>query len=180
MNNELNSLKNYKVELSEDKKNISEAINYTLEYNIKKANQNKIFFYLSSIVSIILNAAIPVIYQFNQLNIERTKLIVIIISTISAIITSISALFWLKDSWIRYRTCAETLKSECYKFNGKIGEYAGENSEREKIFIKTINDIWLGNVNKWEEIHSEKSDISSQEQNENEKRNEEPHQTIEP
>jgi hypothetical protein len=152
MNREMKSLATYTVTLSDEK--VSNAVKSTLEYYVKEACRNKFCFFLTSIISIILNATIPVLYQFEIDKIER---IIIIISTISAIATSIAGLFWLKESWLRSRESAERLKSECNKFNGKVGKYNTEEKEREDEFIMVFESIHTANLTQWKESHKEEN-----------------------
>lgn len=121
---------------------IKKRVYDTLVWNIKKATYYKRFFYYFSIISLILNAAIPVINQLNNYSI-----LVTIISSIGFVITSILTLVNFKDVWYRYRVTSEIIKAECMRLNCKIGEY--ENDDREKVFLNNFEEILLDERNLW-------------------------------
>lgn len=121
---------------------IKKRVYNTLEWNIKKATYYKRFFYCFSIISLVLNAAIPIINQLNNYSIWVT-----VISSIGFVITSILTLINFKDVWYRYRVTSEIIKAECMKLNCKIGEY--ENDDRESIFLDKFERILSDERNLW-------------------------------
>lgn len=121
---------------------IKKRVYNTLMWNIKKATYYKRFFYSFSIVSLTLNAMIPIINQLNNYSIWVT-----IISSVVFVITGILTLVNFKDVWYRYRVTSEIIKAECMKLNCKIGEY--ENDNRERIFLKKFEEILSDERNLW-------------------------------
>lgn len=132
---EIKNLNNYYVELED--KNLTNIVNSTLYYYVRNAIIYKWVFYIFSVLSISLNASIPII---NQISWEYSSLVVSIISGCTAIITGMLALLCFKDSWHRYRTYAELLKTECNHFKAGIGKYDGTEN-RISLFIESFEKI---------------------------------------
>ncbi len=130
-------LNTYEVNLKNE--NVKKTVEMTLKYYVHRALIFKYMYYILSILAVVLNASIPVLSQINWV---QNKLMVTIISSVVTVITSVQALIRLKESWIRYRGCAEALKSECVQFNGNINEYNDEDlEEKERIFIMNFEKI---------------------------------------
>jgi hypothetical protein len=159
---ELDTLDMYAVSLENDK--IEEVIKHTLKYYVKRALVNKFLFIALSIITITLNAGIPVI---NQIKWDGSRLLVTIISSIASVITGIIALLGVKDVWFRYRSYAELLKSECIKFNSGIPPY-DKKSRKEMIhlFITNYDNMYLSERKLWElQMKQNKLDDSIQSHN---------------
>ncbi len=134
---EYKHLYNYSVNLSFEKNQL--VITETLKYYVKKALLYKYTYYVASLASLLLNFTIPVINQIDWL---ENRVIITIISSVTALITSTIGLMGLKDKWYRSRTAAENIKSECIKFNACIGIYEDEDVKRkEKNLILNFESI---------------------------------------
>ena len=77
--------------------------------------------------------------------VEEGSTIVIIITGISAVVTAISG--WLgrealavdsETKWVKARGFAEAIKSECFRFAGGVGDYAGGGDKAETAFSDRV------------------------------------------
>lgn len=127
---EVKNLEYYYVDLKND--DLSNVVNKTLYYYVKNSILYKLLFYTLSFFSITMNASIPII---NQIDWENSTMVVTIISACTAVITGMLALLCLKESWYRYRTAAEKLKTECNQFNAEIGDYRQIDTKIESFII---------------------------------------------
>mgnify|MGYP002611856114 CR=1 FL=1 len=137
MEEELKSLEIYVRDIKNDI--ISKRILQIMQWNIKKADFNKKWYYILTFFSFLLNISIPVINEFNA---ERKY-----ITIISALVTFLTGCFNFKDSWYRYRKSTEEIKSECIKCASNLGEYSVEN--KEAILISKVEEINLQERKVW-------------------------------
>lgn len=116
---------------------IKDRIQHLLDWYMRKATFYKCLFYTLSSIVIFINTFIPVI---SQLSIEKKDIVVSVISSIAAVITSIVSLFTMKETWFRYRNHVELIKQECIKCITKIDQYSehDKDNDREKLLIKNI------------------------------------------
>lgn len=158
--NEIQNLENYYIKFSNS--NNSAIINKTLEHYVQKSIFHKNLFFNLSIAVIILNASIPLINSIPDL---KTNILTSIASTLTVIITSILTILAAKDNWMRYRSYAEELKTECNLFNNNIGEYSCENIElKEQRFILSFERINKSERTLWKSTHeNDKVNVPSDE-----------------
>lgn len=121
---------------------IKKRVHQVLEWNIKKATNNKRIFYCLSILILVLNASIPIINQLNGY-----AAIVTAVSSIVTVITGVVTLINFKDIWYRYRLTTENIKRECIMLSCKYGEYKDE--DRENKFIRNFEKILLDERDLW-------------------------------
>ena len=140
MEEELKSLEIYVRDIKNDI--ISKRILQIMQWNIKKADFNKKWYYILTFFSFLLNISIPVINEFNA---ERKY--ITIISALVTFLTGCLAIFNFKDSWYRYRKSTEEIKSECIKCTSNLGEYSVEN--KEAILISKVEEINLQERKVW-------------------------------
>lgn len=155
--NEYQGLDNYDVELSVEKNQL--VVIDTLRYYVRKALLYKYVYYVTSLVSLLLNFTIPVINQIDWLG---NRVTITIISSLTALITSTIALIGLKDKWYRSRTAAENIKTECNKFNAGVGVYDNTDIvKKEKEFISNFELIINQDKILWKE-EIKKNDIANE------------------
>lgn len=95
----------------------------SLIWYIKKAKFFKRFFYFFSVLSIIIPIAVALLNQFVSLT-DDSKIIVSILSSLTAVISSLLTLFKLQEKWIQYRCAAEALQSELSLLIAENGDYS--------------------------------------------------------
>lgn len=152
-------IEQYFVELSAENNkysHITNIINRTLVYYVRKAHLYKVMFYILSIIAIIFNSSIPII---SQLSITHGAILVTILSSVATIFTSISMLFGTKDLWVRYRMLAEILKNECIQYNAKIGLYRNQDIAIE-VLISKFRELQQIDYLGWQNYRKQNNDIS--------------------
>lgn len=143
-NSELKNLEAYYVKLSNEKS--SRVINNTLEYYSRQAIFYKRLFLALSVLTIILNAGIPVMNQINASN----KLVITLMSSVNLVIAGVLSLLSVKETWSRYREACEKLKIECNNFNAKACPYNSSNPRlNEILFLSTYEDITMAERKLW-------------------------------
>ena len=143
-NNELINLEAYYVKLSNEK--ASRVINNTLVYYARQAIRYKRIFLILSVLTIVLNAGIPVINQIDDSN----KLVITLMSSINLVIAGVLSLLSVKETWSRYREACEKLKIECNNFNAKACPYNSSNYRvNESFFLSTYEEITMAERKLW-------------------------------
>jgi len=105
-------------------------ISQCLYWYLQKAKHNKQGFYFTSVLSMALSAAIPVI---NGLTSSETpscaKMLVSIFAALSAFAVGLNSLYSYKEKWNRNRISAEKLKREIALFQAKADKYGPDQTD---------------------------------------------------
>ncbi len=121
-----------------------------LQYYENNASNNRVRFYISQIVIIIVSALIPIINTIptdnGNDNINAIKMASSIFGFIIIVATGFLQLTKSQENWISYRSTAELLKSEYNLFKMKSGDYSNEKMgndkiKREQLFVNRIETI---------------------------------------
>ena len=94
----------------------------------KSARKCKKWFYIFSVIAIVLPTAATVLSGFSENFI--LKLLVSILSALTAVCTSLLTLFKVQHKWIQFRTTAETLHTELSLFISGTGDYSYQSLEK--------------------------------------------------
>ncbi len=133
---------------------IETRLNGQMEYYHKKCTRRRNEYYWLSGISIVINAAIPVL----SIGIESTgrlKYVVAILSATTSILTSLLLLRNTKDTWVRYRSTYEKLKHEKVLFETSSGKYVTAN---EQEFILACEAIMMSEHTAWKELLNDTKD----------------------
>ncbi|WP_150084424.1 DUF4231 domain-containing protein [Prosthecochloris aestuarii] len=111
----------------------------------KKSGVNKLGFIGFQIATLIASASIPVISLFSGA--IWARLVVAILGSTTTVTAGIVALYQFREHWIQYRTTAESLKQEKYRFHTKTEPYSGENAfsilvDRVESLVFEENTTW--------------------------------------
>jgi hypothetical protein len=119
-----------------------------LQYYENHASNNRVRFYISQIIIIVVSALIPIINTIPSdiENIDTIKMASSLFGFIIIIATGFVQLTKSQENWISYRSTAELLKSEYHLFKMKSGDYSNEkmgndNKKREQLFVNRIETI---------------------------------------
>ena len=119
-----------------------------LQYYEKHSSDNRVRFYISQIVIIVVSALIPIINTIpsENANINAIKMASSIFGFIIIVATGFLQLTKSQENWISYRSTAELLQSEYNLFKMKSGDYSDEkigndNRKREQLFVNRIETI---------------------------------------
>jgi hypothetical protein len=119
-----------------------------LQYYEKHASDNRVRFYISQIVIIVVSALIPIINTIpsDKADINAIKMASSIFGFIIIVATGFLQLTKSQENWISYRSTAELLQSEYHLFKMKSGDYSAEkigndNRKREQLFVNRIETI---------------------------------------
>lgn len=124
---------------------INERLNQQMQYYKDKCKKLQGEFYSLSIISITVNALIPVL-SIAVDSIYLMKYIIALLSTLVSISSSILLLKRTKDRWIGYRTTYEQLKKEKILFELGAGSYGDKNiqvfAERCEKIMQDEHSLW--------------------------------------
>ena len=119
-----------------------------LQYYEKHSSDNRVRFYISQIVIIVVSALIPIINTIpsESTNIDAIKMASSIFGFIIIVATGFLQLTKSQENWISYRSTAELLKSEYNLFKMKSGDYSNEKmgndqTKRVQLFVNRIETI---------------------------------------
>ncbi len=138
-------------------KYISECVDVQIKWYNKYAIRNKNYYIATKVLLTIIAAIIPALTAYIDTH-TSIKIVIGILSVLTAILANISGIFKFKDNWIQYRNMCEKLNSEKYLFLHESGKYKNS-EEKNQLFIETIeqslqseNKQWLENLDNTKEI----------------------------
>lgn len=106
-----------------------------IDYYERKSLHNKKVYYGLSIAAIVANAMIPVVSVFLP-SATVPKLIITILSSAAAVVSSILVLFNARDLWAKYRLNATRLQAYRHQYYTRSGIFAG--MEEEDAFQRLV------------------------------------------
>lgn len=119
-----------------------------MEYYSKASAKNQKRYRQFQWILIILSAITPVIAALNGLNITpgvklnpNLSLVVVIISSVVAILTTGLKTFNYQELWITYRSSYEKLKPEIHYYHFNVGEYGKPGIDKESLFVSRVESL---------------------------------------
>ena len=97
---------------------VIEQINW---YAIKSVEKQRRFKQLS-IITVLLNAIIPVVTFLSEYGIT-IRILIVLISSAAVAINAVLSLCSYKELWVQYRSSCELLKSILYRYFNRSGEF---------------------------------------------------------
>ncbi len=98
-------------------------------------------------ILIILSAITPVIAALNSLSVKiggnalSLSLVVVIISSVVAILTTGLKTFNYQELWITYRSTYEKLKPEIHYYHFNVGDYGKPGIDKESLFVSRVESL---------------------------------------
>ncbi|HKR06927.1 MAG TPA: DUF4231 domain-containing protein [Bacteroidia bacterium] len=126
--------------------------NDQMNYYDKAASKYQKRYKLFQWILIILSAITPVLAALNGMSwshddksntvgTQFVQMIVVVVSSVVAILTSGLKTFQYQDLWVTYRTTNEQLKPEFYYYEFSIGPYGAPGVDKESIFVSRVEAI---------------------------------------
>lgn len=116
-----------------------------MDYYSNKCSSLQKEYYRLSLVSIVVNAIIP-IFTIATDSFFLVKYIIAVLSAVATITSSILLLRKTKDTWVEYRSTYEQLKREKIMFEMGVGEYSSQDKDR---FIINCENIMNNEHSAW-------------------------------
>ena len=111
----------------------------------RRAVQNQIAYRLTQAYAIAAAVAVPVLLRVDDMNL----LVISALAGSIAGVQGVSALCKFHETWLNYRTTAETIRKEIHFYRAGIDEYATANDTK-ALFVKRVeslisreNTMWL-------------------------------------
>ncbi len=146
-----------KAEFEDYKKNRYEE---QMAYYAKSSRENQDKYRKFQWTLIILSAITPVLVALDGVRISgdaehpvmlNIKLIVVIISSVVAILTTGLKTFNYFENYVRYRNTREEMKREIHFYNFKIGPYGEHGVNKESLFVSRVESILDKEHTQWPE-----------------------------
>lgn len=117
---------------------MSSRVHFKMKNYDKLGNRHRWFYYISSFVSIVCAATVPVLIAAG----ERYKLEATILSLLVTILVSLEKLFHFREHWRNYDSIASHLRNEQLLFQTKSGVYDEKETDDDafKLFVKRIEE----------------------------------------
>jgi hypothetical protein len=143
-------------------KYLDDRYNKQLDYYRQASAKNQKRYKLFQWILIILSALTPVVAALNgikssAINISpliNVNLLVVIISSIVAILTTGLKTFNYQELWVKYRSTYEKLKPEIHYYNFNIGPYAATGVDKESVFVTRVEAILDTEHTQWPPVKS--------------------------
>jgi hypothetical protein len=130
-----------------------------MEYYSNSASKNQKKYKVFQWTLIILSALTPVLAALstvvlshdksNAVGSELIQILLVIVSSIVAILTTGLKTFQYQELWAIYRTTYEQLKPEIYYYDFSIGPYAEAGVDKESLFVSRIEAILNKERTQW-------------------------------
>ena len=111
-----------------------------LKYYDKSSGLNQKKYKNFQWILIVLSAITPVLAAINSENFN-IQFIVVIVSSIVAILTTGMKTFQFQELWVNYRATSEQLKPEIHYYNFNVGPYGMPGVDKESLFISRVESI---------------------------------------
>ena len=127
-------------------KYLEERYSKQLEYYSKASAKNQKKYKQFQWILIILSALTPVLAALNGIKLGLSdnapvihlNIVVVIVSSIVAILTTGLKTFNYQELWSNYRSTYEKLKPEIYYYDFNIGPYAVNGVDKESLFVTRV------------------------------------------
>lgn len=133
---------------------LEERIKTCIEWYIEKASMYRVYFYIFSIISIVMPLIITIVNNGVVWSVDssRARNVVTICSAIASLAASFLAFFKFQEKWLLYRSTAEEMKAELSQFQaGKLTD------ESEKQLILKLEEHMRKERTEWFLLNSESS-----------------------
>ena len=139
-----------------------ERISQCLYWYLEKARYNKLGFYCTAVLSMVLSSSIPVINGLtNNGTPTLAKVLVSVFAALSAFAVGLNSLFSYREKWNRNRISAEKLKREIALFQAKAGKYSPEETkEPQKILTIETEKLFTDEASDWLQGQEKKPGVS--------------------
>lgn len=135
---------------------LKQRLVYLLEWYDGKAQVNRCCYHILRVLSVMLPNVVAALSLFTFLGGEP---IIAVVSGVLSLLTSfllhLLDQFRYYENWIRYRSTAETLKSEVFRCLNHGDPYYGETSAREHKLAITVEEIAHAETAKWQVLREE-------------------------
>jgi hypothetical protein len=103
---------------------LQERVDFKIDLYQRLSRQQKIRYYVVSVLTIILAASVPV-----AVNVSAGRLAPTAISLLLIILVGLEKLFLFREHWKNYDLAEESLRKEKYLFLARAGGYAGKGED---------------------------------------------------
>lgn len=126
---------------------IADRLEKQREWHSRKSSLNQKHYITCTIIQLAITASIPIVNYFSPQSLPG--LIVTILGSLSASITSFTVIKKYHENWISYRQVSESLKRELMHFKTNTGSYADSTDpfsmlvDRTEQILATQNSLWI-------------------------------------
>lgn len=139
------------------KKYIIDRIVPQMDYYSKNSAKNRKLYYRFAVISIILNAVIPIIVLFDHFTVIQfwLKVAIASVSAAAGVLTAVSVLKNYRELWIEYRVTLEKLKCALDSYFLKSGEFSGKSEDECTAILEAVCSSIMGNEHElWRQMHT--------------------------
>ncbi len=124
---------------------LKDRVEDQIEWYDRKSASNKKWFMIFQIATLAASASVPVFAIFESG--LWSRLTVAVLGAAAAVTTGIVSLYKFREHWVDYRTTAESLKHEKYKYLTGADPYVGDGAfsilvERIESMVSKENTAW--------------------------------------
>lgn len=144
------------IEASIENDALKQRLVYLLEWYDEKAQLNRCCYHTLRILSVMLPNVVAALSLFTFLGGEAMIAAVSgVLSLLTSFLLHLLDQFRYYENWIRYRSTAETLKSEVFRCLNSGDPYYGETSIREHKLAIVVEEIAHAETAKWQVLRQE-------------------------
>jgi hypothetical protein len=156
---------------------VDERYNEQMKYYSDASAKNQKKYKRYQWILIVLSALTPVIAALNGLSVKfkpdsqpislNLSLVVVVISSIVAILTTSLKTFNYLELWITYRASCEKLKPEIHYYHFNVGDYGKPGVDKESLFVSRVEALLDTEHAQWPAARKLQEDQSQQNSGDN-------------
>ena len=136
---------------------IRERVDDQIQWFEKKASWNQKKFKNLQILTIVFGAMIPLLTVIDsQVYDDQIRFIIALLGCVITIISAVINLYKFQENWVKYRSTAEALIREKYRFYAKAEPYDVDEDSDFKMLVERCQAILSEESNRWEQSFSAK------------------------
>ena len=135
---------------------IAERLDKQQQWYSQKSRDAQGWYKRLQIVQIISAACIPLLASYITDETSELKIVIGVLGIIIALITGLQSLYKFEEKWIKYRTTAESLKHEKYKFLTRTLPFDGE--EPFTLLVQRVESLISKENSEWSQYMGTQSD----------------------
>ncbi|MFM2375713.1 MAG: hypothetical protein RLZZ165_810 [Bacteroidota bacterium] len=136
---------------------LEDRVEDQLSYYNKAASKAKKRFQRLKVVEVVLASFVPFLSALiNEDNAGTLKVIVGLVGVGITLLSGVLLVYKFQEDWVNYRSTAEALTAEKFKFLARTGPYQG--SDASSIFIEKVERILGDESQKWQTYAMEKKE----------------------
>ena len=131
-----------------------------IDWYEQRSAQNQSRFKNLQLLTIILGALIPLFTVISEPPLEHyIRFLIAAMGALMAMITASISLYQFQDKWVRYRSAAESLNREKYRYLTGSAPYVSEKADNFNVLVERCEAIMAGEFQAWVAANADNAEL---------------------